>query len=68
MSQKTDMNEQLLKAFKKSGMTRNKLSETSGVRYASIHGWVAGNRKLMLDSANKIADVLGLQLRRKKGR
>lgn len=65
MRKKLDMNEQLLKTFKKSGMSRNKLSETSGVRYASIHGWVAGNRKLMLESANRIADVLGLELRRK---
>lgn len=62
VSKNTDMNGQLLKAFKASGWSRHKLSKVSDVPYATIFGWVAGERRLMLESANRIADALGLRL------
>lgn len=68
MGKSTDMNRQLLKAYRASGWTRHKLSKVSGVPYATIFGWVSGERRLMFDSANRIADALGLELRAKKGK
>ena len=69
MGKSTDMSGRLLKAYKASGWTRHKLSKVSGVPYATIFGWVAGKRRLMLDSANRIADALGLELKpKRKGR
>ena len=56
------------KAIDKSGMNRSQLGESSGVDPAQISYFMSGQRSLTLKSAEKIADVLGLELAPKKSR
>ena len=58
---KTDLNAELLAVFRKSGMTRYELAKRANVPYSSIHLWVAGTRGITLDTASKVADVLGVR-------
>jgi transcriptional regulator with XRE-family HTH domain len=57
---------ELRKAIVESGYTQNQLSELSGVNRAQINRFVSGERTLTLESAEKIAKVLGLELKPKK--
>ena len=57
---------QLRQAILKSGMSRNQLSIKSGVDPAQLCYFVQGKRTLTLRSAEKIAKVLGLELKEKK--
>ena len=59
------MNE-LRKAIIESGYTQNQLSELSGVHRAQINRFVNGERTLTLESAERIAEVLKLELKPKK--
>ena len=60
---------QLRRAIENSGMSRNQLSIKSGVDPAQLCYFVHGERTLTLKSAEKIAEVLGLELKpKKKGR
>ena len=60
---------ELRKAIVESGYTQNQLSELSGVNRAQINRFVKRERTLTLESAEKIAEVLRLELRpKKKGR
>ena len=60
---------ELRKAIVESGYTQNQLSELSGVNRAQINRFVKGERTLTLESAERIAKVLGLELKpKKKGR
>lgn len=58
-----DLAEQLRTAFEASGMTRFVLSKRSGVPYSGIHRFIAGDRDITLDTASRIAEVLGMELR-----
>jgi plasmid maintenance system antidote protein VapI len=55
----------LRQAIIESGYTQNKLSELSGVNRAQINRFVRKERTLTLESAAKIAEVLGLELVKK---
>ncbi|MFH1613802.1 MAG: helix-turn-helix transcriptional regulator [Planctomycetota bacterium] len=57
---------ELRKAIVESGYTQYQLSELSGVSRAQINRFVKGERTLTLEPAEKIAKVLGLELRPKK--
>ena len=57
---------ELRKAIVNSGYTQNQLSELSGVNRAQINRFVKGERTLTLESAERIAKVLGLELVKKK--
>ena len=57
---------ELRKAIVESGYTQNQLSELSGVNRAQINRFVKDERTLTLESAEKIAKVLGLELKPKK--
>ena len=60
---------QLRQAILESIMNRNQISKKSGVDRAQLCYFVQGKRTLTLKSAEKIAEVLGLELRpKKKGR
>lgn len=59
---------ELRKAIEKSGYTQNQLSELSGVNRAQINRFVHGERTLTLESAEKIAEVLELELKKKRGK
>ncbi|MHC4639401.1 MAG: helix-turn-helix domain-containing protein [Planctomycetota bacterium] len=54
---------QLREAIMQSGMSRNQLSIKSGVDPAQLCYFVQGKRSLTLKSAEKIANVLGLELK-----
>ena len=57
---------QLRQAILESGMNRNQISKESDVDRAQLCYFVQGKRTLTLKSAEKIAEVLGLELRPKK--
>ena len=53
----------LRKAIRDSGLTRNRLSELSGVRYAPLWKFMADDRvDLTLASASKLLTALGLRV------
>ena len=57
---------ELRKAIVESGYTQNQLSELSGVNRAQINRFVKDERTLTLESAEKIAEVLKLELKPKQ--
>ena len=59
---------ELRKAIVESGYTQNQLSELSEVNRAQINRFVNNERTLTLESAEKLAKVLGLELVEKKKR
>ena len=58
--------DELRKAIIESGYTQNQLSELSGVHRAQINRFVKGERTLTLESAERIAEVLKLELKQRK--
>lgn len=60
---RTDLAEQLRRAWRESGLSRYMLAKRSGVGYSIIHRFAAGERDLKLQTASKLCDVLGLELR-----
>jgi len=59
----SNIQEQLRAAARKSGMSMLQLAEQSGLRYASVHAFVAKRKGLTLASGAKLAALLGLELR-----
>ena len=57
---------ELRKAIEDSGYTQNQLSKLSGVNRAQINRFVKDERTLTLESAEKIAKVLKLELKKRK--
>ena len=66
------LSEQIRGAYAKSGLTRFKLAKDAGVAYAVVHRFISSERDITLETADKLAAVLGLELRpvdrAKKGR
>ncbi len=59
----TNIQQQLRDAARKSGLSLKAMSDRSGVGYQSMHGFVRGYSDLKLESAAKLATLLGLELR-----
>lgn len=59
----TDLGGQLRAAFTESELSRFAWSKRAGVSYAIVFHFVAGDRTVTLDTASKLAEVLGLELR-----
>jgi len=57
---------QLRQAIRQAGMSRNQLSMKSGVDPAQLCYFMQGKRSLTLRSAEKIAKVLELELKKRK--
>ncbi len=66
--QSTDIIEQLKAAINGSGKSRYALSCASGVPQSALSRFMSGERGLSLESAAKLADALGLELRPKRSR
>jgi|GEM_PF-5826946 len=49
--------------MKKTGLSLKAISDRSGLAYCSVHGFVRGYSDLKLESAAKLAKMLGLELR-----
>jgi plasmid maintenance system antidote protein VapI len=58
---------ELLKAFERSGLNRLAWSKQADVDYSAVHGFVEGSRDVTLATASRLANVLGLELRARKG-
>ncbi len=58
------LGDQLRQAFRASRLSMFTLSKKSGVPYSGIHRFIKADRDLTLNTATKLADVLGLELRR----
>lgn len=61
-----DIEQTLLDAARKSGLSMAELARRAELPYASVHGFVTSNRAITLRTATKLATALGLELRRKR--
>lgn len=61
-----DLGGQLRAAFAESGLSRFAWAKKAGVSYAMVFHFCAGDRTVTLDSASKLADVLGVEFRPKR--
>ena len=59
----SEMNKQLLRAFKRSKLSNYRLSQLSGVSQSTIGRWVRGEltQGLPLPVAEQLADTLGME-------
>jgi plasmid maintenance system antidote protein VapI len=58
-----DLGDQLRSAFTDSGLSRFAWAKRAGVSYTIVFHFVAGSRSVTLDTASKLADALGMELR-----
>ena len=63
---KVDFASQLRRAIVESDLSCTKIAERTGVTNASLSYFVNGKRKLSLDAASKVAELLGFELIQKK--
>ena len=59
---------QLREAIRRSGLTRRQISKRSGVAYSAVHGFVGGKQTLTLESASKIANVVGVEFKPRRAK
>ena len=59
----TTIETQLRQAARRSGLSIRQLSLQARIPYAAVHGFVAQDRGMTLTTANKLAALLGLELR-----
>ena len=62
------LGETIRRAFRKNGMSMRRLSLLSETNYSSVHGFFTAERDVTLSTIQSWCDVLGLELRAKKGR
>ena len=58
----------ILDAFHAREMSVKALSDASGVPYASVHGYINGDRDVITKTASKLARALSLELQPAKSR
>lgn len=58
---KVDLAEQLRATFEQSGMSKFELARRSGVSYSGVHRFISGERDITLDTASRLAEVLGVE-------
>ena len=70
MKSKTKITDQLKKAINESGLSRFEIARRSGVEESALSRFVNGKRSLVIESVDRLADVLGLSLisTKKRGR
>ena len=68
MAEPQDIEKVLKKALINSKMTRYRISQISGLSEAQLSYFVNGQRSLTLPAAAKLAKVLGLELKPKRGK
>jgi plasmid maintenance system antidote protein VapI len=56
----------LRRTILESGMTRYAIAAKTGVDQAALSRFVAGKRSMSLETADKLMDVLGLEVRPRK--
>ncbi len=60
------MGDTIKRAFRESGWSMKRLSDTSGTRYASVHAFFTGTRDPALSTIDRWCRVLGLTLKPNK--
>ena len=60
------MAEVLRKAVREPGLSVNAVAKAAGIAQPVLHRFVTGERDLTLDTAQKLADYFGLELRTRK--
>ena len=60
---KNDLAELIRRRFRASGWSILQLAKRSGVPYAATHGFVNGDRDIVLATAAKLCRSLGLELK-----
>ena len=60
---RVDLSEQLRRAIRDSGLTPYRIATDAGVDRAVMTRFVNGDRGLTLDTASRITEYLGLELR-----
>ena len=68
MKKAVDFELQLRQALIESEMSRYRISQLSGLSNAQLSYFVHGKRSLSLSAASKLAEALGFELVRKKGK
>ncbi len=68
MSEHPSIIEQLKDAIENSGLSHYALSCASGIRQSTLSRFMSGERGLSFESAARLADALGLELRPRKSR
>lgn len=63
---KTDLGAQLRAAFVDSGLSRFELARRAEISYAIVHRFAAGERDITLGTASKLANVLEVELHKKR--
>ena len=61
-----DMEAQLKKAVKASGVKQNKVAEMAGIAQSQMSYFMNGHRSLSLAAASKLATALGFELVQKR--
>jgi plasmid maintenance system antidote protein VapI len=64
-TKKTKLESEFLKAIKSSRLNVNQISRASGIDTAQLYHFINGKRSLILSTAGKLADVLGMELVKK---
>ena len=62
------VSETLRRAMNKSGESLYRISKESGISYPTIHGFYNNDRELIQSSIDRLANYLGYELVRRKGR
>lgn len=60
---------ELRRAIRRSGLTLYRVAKNAGLPYAVVHRFMRGERDVYLETASRLAESLGLELKpkRKKG-
>ena len=66
--QPTDLEKALRRAVKESGLTRYTVAKRAGVDVAVLLRFVSGQRTITLQTAGRLADFLGLEIRSVKNK
>ena len=68
MAKRTDWNDVFRRRIKASGLTIYRLSKDSGVNVAPLQRFMSGTHGMTLETASKIALLIGLELRVSRNR
>ncbi len=63
---KRSWNDEIRQAIKASGLSLNGLATRAGIDVAPIQRFMAGNHGMTINTAEKVAPFIGLELRRTK--
>ena len=57
-----DLETTLREAARASGMSMKRIADEAGLHYATVHGFLASNRTMTLQTASRLCELLGLAL------